>query len=210
MTVCGTPGWEVANPLQKAMQPGFRRYVTARLSRRRVTGRSREGQDSATRPCHRNVTEMSFLGNARSVSSRCRCNGPPNRPTPREKREVHIVLPVIALLLFGIVAAPASSAAQERVRLTGSGASFPFPIYSAWFKTFSGSHPGVAVDYQAKGSGAGIQDFTNRTVDFAASDAAMTDEQIAKVPGGVVLLPMTAGEIALAYNLPGVKDLKLP
>jgi phosphate transport system substrate-binding protein len=120
------------------------------------------------------------------------------------------VLRITALLLLAITAVPVSAGAQERVRLTGSGASFPFPLYSAWFKTFSGSHKGVAVDYQAKGSGAGIQDFTNRTVDFAASDAAMTDEQIAKVPGGVVLLPMTAGEIALAYNLQGVKDLKLP
>ncbi len=68
----------------------------------------------------------------------------------------------------------------------------------------------MTVDYQAKGSGAGIQDFINRTVDFAASDAAMTDEEIAKVQGWAVLLPMTAGEIVLTYNLPGVKGLKLP
>ena len=68
----------------------------------------------------------------------------------------------------------------------------------------------MTVDYQSKGSGAGIQDFINHTVDFAASDAAMTDEEIAKVDGGVVLLPMTAGEIVLAYNLPGVTELKLP
>jgi phosphate transport system substrate-binding protein len=96
------------------------------------------------------------------------------------------------------------------LRLTGSGASFPFPIYSAWFKDFSRKTPGVTVDYQAKGSGAGIQDLINKTVDFAASDAAMTPEQISQVADGVVLLPMTAGEIVLAYNLPGVKGLKLP
>jgi phosphate transport system substrate-binding protein len=120
----------------------------------------------------------------------------------------------ITRLIFGLglallVAAP--SAAQERLRLTGSGASFPFPIYSAWFKAFSGKHKTVTVDYQAKGSGAGIQDFMNRTVDFAASDAAMTDAEMAKVPGGVQLLPMTAGEIVLGYNLPGnPKGLKLP
>jgi phosphate transport system substrate-binding protein len=96
-------------------------------------------------------------------------------------------------------------------RLVGSGASFPFPIYSAWFKDFSRKTDGVTVDYQAKGSGAGIQDLINKTVDFAASDAAMTPEQIAQVKDGVVLLPMTAGEIVLAYNLPGQpKDLKLP
>ncbi len=97
------------------------------------------------------------------------------------------------------------------MRLVGSGASFPFPIYSAWFKDFSRKTDGVTVDYQAKGSGAGIQDLINKTVDFAASDAAMTPEQIAQVKGGVVLLPMTAGEIVLAYNLPGQpKNLKLP
>src|SRR5499426_1322170 len=100
--------------------------------------------------------------------------------------------------------------AQDRVRLTGSGASFPFPLYSAWFKSFSNTNKGISVDYQAKGSGAGIQDFINRTVDFAASDAAMTDEEIAKVPGGVQLVPLTGGEIALAYNVAGVKGLKLP
>ena len=97
------------------------------------------------------------------------------------------------------------------MRLVGSGASFPFPIYSAWFKDFSRKTDGVVVDYQAKGSGAGIQDLINKTVDFAASDAAMTPEQIAQVKDGVVLLPMTAGEIVLAYNLPSQpKGLKLP
>jgi phosphate transport system substrate-binding protein len=102
-------------------------------------------------------------------------------------------------------------ATAQQLRLVGSGASFPFPIYSAWFKQFSKQSDGVIVDYQAKGSGAGIQDFINHTVDFAASDAAMTDDEIAKVPGGVVLLPMTAGEIVLAYNLPGnSKGLMLP
>src|SRR5262245_51084437 len=115
---------------------------------------------------------------------------------------------ILATLVLAAVAAP--SPAQDRVRLTGSGASFPFPLYSAWFKAFSGKHPGMVVDYQAKGSGGGIQDFINRTVDFAASDAAMTDEDMAKVPGGVQLLPMTGGEIALAYNVAGVKGLRLP
>jgi phosphate transport system substrate-binding protein len=68
----------------------------------------------------------------------------------------------------------------------------------------------VTVDYQSKGSGAGIQDFINNTVDFAASDAAMSDEDLAKVKQGAVLLPMTAGEIVLSYNVDGVKELKLP
>lgn len=115
--------------------------------------------------------------------------------------------------LFGIALAAAvafGSSAMADTRITGSGASFPFPLYSAWFKDFSKKTEGVTVDYQSKGSGAGIQDLINNVVDFAASDAAMKDEDIAKVKQGVVLLPMTAGEIVLAYNLPGVKELKLP
>ncbi len=103
------------------------------------------------------------------------------------------------------------SFAAENLRLTGSGASFPAPIYLTWFKDFSKNTPGVTVDYQSKGSGAGVQDFLNKTVDFAASDSAMKEEDIAKVAEGVQMLPMTAGEIVLAYNLPGnPKGVKLP
>ena len=100
--------------------------------------------------------------------------------------------------------------AGEGVRLKGSGASFPFPLYGLWFKEYGKANPNIIIDYQAKGSGAGIKDFVNKTVDFAASDAAMTDEEMASVEGGVQLLPMTAGEIVLAYNLPGgPQELKL-
>jgi phosphate transport system substrate-binding protein len=100
--------------------------------------------------------------------------------------------------------------AGESVRLKGSGASFPFPLYGLWFKEYGKVNRNVIIDYQAKGSGAGIKDFMNKTVDFAAGDAAMTDEEMASVEGGVQLLPMTAGSIVLAYNLPdGPKELKL-
>ena len=102
------------------------------------------------------------------------------------------------------------AAIAGKTRVTGSGASFPFPIYSTWFKTFSRANKGVIVDYQAKGSGAGIRDFINHTVDFAASDAAMKDSEIDKVEEGVQLLPMIAGEIVIAYNVKGVPELKLP
>jgi len=122
------------------------------------------------------------------------------------KRNLTLVMAAVVAL-----ATQMSRANADDLRLVGSGASFPFPLYSTWFKAFSQKTPGVTVDYQAKGSGAGIQDLINNTVDFAASDAAMTPEQIAKVERGVVLLPMTAGEIVLAYNLPDKpKDLKLP
>jgi phosphate transport system substrate-binding protein len=98
---------------------------------------------------------------------------------------------------------------SKLVRLQGAGASFPAPLYLKWFKTYGASHPNVQIDYQSIGSGGGVKSFIDRTVDFAASDAAMKPEDIAKVPGGVQLLPMTAGAIVLAYNLEGVPELKL-
>lgn len=94
------------------------------------------------------------------------------------------------------------SATLANVKLQGSGASFPAPLYGRWFKEYSSAVDGVKVDYQAKGSGGGIKDFIEHTVDFAASDAAMDDEEMAQVDVGVVLLPMTAGSVVLAYNLP--------
>jgi len=115
-----------------------------------------------------------------------------------------------ALLVLGGVLTASFGWAGEAVRLKGSGASFPFPLYSFWFKEYSKIHPNVIIDYQAKGSGAGIRDFINKTVDFAASDAAMTDEEMKQVEVGVQLIPMTAGSIVLAYNLrDGPKELKL-
>lgn len=116
----------------------------------------------------------------------------------------------VSLIIATAALASAPGTHAQQTRLVGSGASFPAPIYAAWLKDFSKT-AGATIDYQSKGSGAGIQDLINKTVDFAASDAAMSDEEIAKVDGGVLLLPMTAGEIVLAYNLPGVADgLKLP
>lgn len=101
-------------------------------------------------------------------------------------------------------------AALANLRLTGAGASFPFPLYSTWFRAYGQAARGIQIDYQSVGSGAGVQAFLNRTFDFAASDSGMKAEDIAKVDGGVVLLPMTGGEVVLAYNLPDVAGLKLP
>lgn len=90
------------------------------------------------------------------------------------------------------------------VDLHGAGASFPSPLYDRWFKDYVANHPNAHVDYQSVGSGAGVTQFTNKTVDFGASDSAMTDDEIGKVDRGVQLIPMTAGSVVLAYNLPDV------
>ncbi len=98
------------------------------------------------------------------------------------------------------------------VELTGAGASFPAPLYQTWFAELNKKYPNLKVNYQSVGSGAGVEQFTKGTVDFGASDVAMKDEEIQKIPAdkGVLLLPVTAGSIVLAYNLPDVPDLKLP
>ncbi len=95
------------------------------------------------------------------------------------------------------------------VKLQGAGASFPAPLYGKWFQEFSAQNKSVQVDYQSIGSGGGVKAVMEGTVDFGASDAAMTPEEMAKVTKGVQLLPMTAGAIVLAYNLEGVNSLKL-
>ncbi|KIO48492.1 phosphate ABC transporter substrate-binding protein PstS [Nitrosospira sp. NpAV] len=120
--------------------------------------------------------------------------------------------PLLSTLVVAVATLALSSPAfADKVRLTGSGASFPAPIYLSWFKNLNKANPDLVVDYQSKGSGAGVQDFLNKTVDFAASDSAMKTEDMAKVSEGVQLLPMTAGEIIVTYNLPGnPKGLKLP
>ena len=100
----------------------------------------------------------------------------------------------------------ASATAQQ---LSGAGATFPAPLYQRWAVEYNKLHPKVQVNYQAVGSGAGVKQFIQGTIDFGASDAAMSDEEIAKVKQGAVMIPATAGSIVVAYNLAGVADLKL-
>jgi phosphate transport system substrate-binding protein len=114
------------------------------------------------------------------------------------------------LVAIGLVAIPSGRASAADVTLQGTGATFPAPLYQRWFTEYNKLHPEVQINYQALGSGAGVKQFQEGLVNFGASDAAMTDEEIAAVKDGVVLLPMTAGSIVLAYNLPGAPpDLKL-
>jgi phosphate transport system substrate-binding protein len=113
------------------------------------------------------------------------------------------------LLVSALLFNACSGSKGSSIKLQGAGASFPAPLYLKWFKNYNGAHPNVQVDYQSVGSGTGVKSFMDKTVDFAASDAAMKPEDMAKVEGGVQLLPMTAGAIVLAYNLPDVPNLRL-
>jgi phosphate transport system substrate-binding protein len=85
--------------------------------------------------------------------------------------------------------------------LTGAGATFPNPIYTKWFDAYS-KQTGVRINYQSIGSGGGIRQFTEGTVDFGATDAPMTDEQVAAVKGNVLHVPTVLGAVVATYNLP--------
>ena len=112
------------------------------------------------------------------------------------------------LLVVGSAALGIASQSSAQ-QLSGAGATFPAPLYQRWGVEYNKVHPDVQVNYQSVGSGAGVKNFTAGVVDFGASDAAMSDAEIAKVPKGVVMIPATAGEIVFAYNLPGVPTLNL-
>ena len=96
------------------------------------------------------------------------------------------------------------TAEQTTFRLDGAGATFPAPLYTAWFQAFN-QETGNQVNYQAVGSGSGVRQFTAKTVDFGASDGAVSDAK-QKLP--MVHIPMTGGAIVPAYNMPGC-DVKM-
>lgn len=116
---------------------------------------------------------------------------------------------VTFLLLATLAANLLIWSASAATQLQGAGATFPAPLYQRWIAEYTKANPDLQINYQGVGSGAGIKQFTQKLVTFGASDAAMKDEEIAAVKQGVVLIPATAGSIVLAYNLPGVENLKL-
>ncbi|HEY3418360.1 MAG TPA: phosphate ABC transporter substrate-binding protein PstS [Armatimonadota bacterium] len=97
-----------------------------------------------------------------------------------------------------------TSTTGATVNLNGAGATFPFPLYSKWFEVYGQQNPTVRINYQSIGSGGGIKQLQAGTVDFGASDAPLSDEEMKAMPKPVVHLPMVAGAVALAYNLPNV------
>jgi len=135
-------------------------------------------------------------------------------------RSIPVTAAIVALI--GLAACSSSPGTAPKVAppgavlLKGAGATLPAPLYRKWFDAYQQANPKLVVDYDAVGSGEGIRRFTGlnvpdaERVDFGASDAAMTDDQISKVPQGAVLLPATATGVVLAYNLPSVTaDLRL-
>jgi phosphate transport system substrate-binding protein len=123
----------------------------------------------------------------------------------RDKIMKKLTVAVLASL-SAFLAAPAFSAET----INAAGATFPAPIYQKWFDEYKMAHPDVQVNYQAIGSGGGIRQLTEGTVDFGASDVPMTDEQIKALKIPALHFPTVLGAVVLTYNIPGVTaSLKL-
>src|SRR5436190_3849355 len=133
---------------------------------------------------------------------------------PKKRSRPVRALKVAALMLLAVGCAKegannsstASSTASSGggVDLTGAGATFPYPIYSKWFSDYA-AQSGVKINYQSIGSGGGIRQLSEQTVDFGASDSPMSDEEMGKAKGGPVLhIPTVLGADVITYNVPGV------
>ncbi len=108
----------------------------------------------------------------------------------------------IALLLLAGLALALPVMGQTQ--LNGAGATFPYPMYSKWFSDYNKLHPDVQINYQSIGSGGGIRQVLNGTVDFGASDGPMTDEQLKEAKVKILHIPTVLGADVPAYNVPGI------
>lgn len=128
-----------------------------------------------------------------------------------------VIVLIVGVLLFftGCGSKPVKNTAQntqqegQTIKLSGAGASFPYPLYSKWIEQYKQVKQGVRIDYQSIGSSGGIKGITEQTLDFAGSDVPMSDEEISKAQGPIFNLPVTLGAVAIAYNLPGKPSLKM-
>lgn len=130
------------------------------------------------------------------------------RPRYRAVRQAGMVCLLLAALTASACAPraarePAPPTTGRAVTLNGAGASFPYPLYSRWAQAYE-REGGARINYQSIGSGAGIQQFIARTVDFGGSDAPMTDEQTAQAGDRPLHIPTVAGAVVPIYNIPGM------
>jgi phosphate transport system substrate-binding protein len=106
------------------------------------------------------------------------------------------------------IALTGGSALAETQLINGAGATFPFPLYSKWFSEYGKLHPDLHFNYQSIGSGGGVKQITEGTVDFGASDAPMSNDELAKAKD-VIHIPTVLGAVVLVFNVPGVEHLNL-
>lgn len=110
-----------------------------------------------------------------------------------------------ALLLSTSTILSGAVYAQKSITINGAGATFPFPLIDTWRVDYQKVQPGVNINYQSIGSGGGVKQFTEKTVDFGASDAPLTQNESQKA-SGAVHIPETIGSVVAAYNIPSIPD----
>src|SRR5256712_4362340 len=106
--------------------------------------------------------------------------------------------------LLAVLALAGAVPLAAQIQLNGAGATFPNIIYQNWILTYNQAHPDAKLNYQSIGSGGGIRQFSDGTVDFGGTDAPMTDSAIAAINGNVFHIPTVLGAVVAAYNLPDV------
>ena len=111
---------------------------------------------------------------------------------------------LLTLGIIGTLVSPAASGLTAQVRINGAGATFPNIIYQTWILTYNQKFDNVEINYQSIGSGGGIRQFSDKTVDFGGTDAPMTDSAITAIGGNVLHIPTVLGAVVPTYNLPGV------
>jgi phosphate transport system substrate-binding protein len=118
-----------------------------------------------------------------------------------KRKFLALLIGAVAVSFIGGVAL-----AAKLLLINGAGATFPYPLYSKWFYEYTKVDPTVNFNYQSIGSGGGIRQITAQTVDFGASDGALTDKQLKDAPGELLHIPMTAGAVTITYNLSQVSE----
>lgn len=129
---------------------------------------------------------------------------------PLKLNNMVVALILVGLSTFALSACKSSRDGDASVRLQGAGATFPNPIYQKWFAEYNKAHPNLKFDYQSIGSGGGIKQISERTIDFGGSDAPMKDEDLKAAKGEILHIPTVLGADVITYNVQGVTpDLKL-
>lgn len=130
-------------------------------------------------------------------------------PRPGYQRGLRLLASVCALVVLVVSFAcnpGGSGGAGGSVSLQGAGATFPNPLYQKWLSEYGKLHSNIKIDYQSIGSGGGIKQLKEQTVDFGASDAPMKDEDLKSAPGDILHIPTVLGAVVITYNLNGVNQ----
>src|SRR6516225_10248119 len=143
-----------------------------------------------------------YSGTTEKISNQEDCKAMFKMPSAFQVLAPVVLVACAGLAMVGCDTTKSDSGATSEVRLQGAGATFPNPLYQKWFSEYNKVHPNAKFDYQSIGSGGGIKQISSNTVDFAGSDATMTDQQLKEAPGELLHIPSIMGAVVMTYNIP--------